>query len=66
MQGRKRPQALAGGTPVDACRIGHPMNDNTAPRNDDDTPGMKLARHISWIVIAALGLGFIVYTALFQ
>ena len=42
------------------------MNDNTAPRNDDDTPGMKLARHISWIVIAALGLGFIVYTALFQ
>jgi hypothetical protein len=41
------------------------MSDNTAPR-DDDTSGAKYARWIAWILIAAAGVFFVVYTAFFQ
>jgi hypothetical protein len=41
------------------------MSDNTSPR-DDDTAGMKYARWIAWILIAASGVFFVVYTALFH
>lgn len=42
------------------------MSDNTTPHNDDDTAGMKYARWTAWILIAACGVFFVVYTAWFQ
>lgn len=41
------------------------MRDNTAP-GEDDTSGAKYARWIAWILIAAAGVFFVVYTAFFQ
>jgi len=42
------------------------MSDNTPPRNDDDTVGMKYTRWIAWFLIAASGVFFVIYTAWFQ
>lgn len=43
------------------------MSDNlTSAGNDDNTTGMKVARWIAWFAIAACGLFFVVYTALFH
>lgn len=41
------------------------MNDNSTSKSDE-TAGMKIARWASWAVIAALGVFFLAYTALYH
>jgi len=44
-----------------------PMSDNITPTpNNDETAGARFARWATWILIAACGVFFVVYAAMFH
>lgn len=42
------------------------MSGNSTSSNDENTTGMKVARWVAWIAIAACGVFFVIYTAMFH
>ena len=42
------------------------MSDNAKSPNDDDNAETRFTRWVAWIVIAASGIFFLVYTAVYH